>query len=357
MWGADTGTGIIRKWFGQRRPRGAAVPFEAPALRMARVCDDERDGMIAILRDFANNGSSYIVPWSSLPLMAPMTEHDKALHTAVGEVKAATPAQVRAVVHELALSGALGEEAAIRETQHASTEHSAIADVELVLILHLLDSCGSNLATLMVNRARWRDADAKSAIAAAAAKIGVRRQELHRRIAEFARLLAPMGLVAVGGAIRAGWLRALHNEIACFGQSIAKLPPPPSADANDYLAAILATSDRAAVLSGLVINMLDYAVLDIAGTVGRWDQECPVLSGAIERLSLMLDEWPSLMKSVKDALRGPPDDVAKQLRILCAMLPRVPEPEPGTADPSGGTSVSAVLAVRLSTICSMLPAA
>ena len=73
-------TGIIRKWFAQRRARGAAVPFESPALRMARVCDDERDGLIAVLRDFANNGTAYIVPWSSLPLMAAMTDHDMAVH-------------------------------------------------------------------------------------------------------------------------------------------------------------------------------------------------------------------------------------------------------------------------------------
>ena len=77
------GSGIVRNWFAQQRPRGAAVPFEAPALRMARVCDDERDGLIAILRDFANNGTAYIVPWTSLPLIATMTEHDLALHQAV----------------------------------------------------------------------------------------------------------------------------------------------------------------------------------------------------------------------------------------------------------------------------------
>ena len=81
-------TGIIRKWFAQRRPRGAAVPFESPALRMARVCDDERDGLIAVLRDFANNGTVYIVPWTSLPLIATMTDHDKAVHAAVGETRA-----------------------------------------------------------------------------------------------------------------------------------------------------------------------------------------------------------------------------------------------------------------------------
>ena len=113
------GSGIIRNWFTQHRPRGAAVPFEAPALQMARVCDDERDGLIAILRDFANNGTAYIVPWTSLPLMASMTEHDMALHQAVGEARASTPTQVRAVVSTLALSGSLGPEAKAREGECA----------------------------------------------------------------------------------------------------------------------------------------------------------------------------------------------------------------------------------------------
>ena len=82
---------------------------------MARVCEDERDGLIAILRDFADNGTAYIVPWTSLPLMAAMTDHDLALHEAVNETKATTPTLVRAVVSKLALSGVLGPEAKVRE--------------------------------------------------------------------------------------------------------------------------------------------------------------------------------------------------------------------------------------------------
>src|SRR5277367_1615874 len=121
MWDGALGSGILRNWFRQRRPRGAAVPFEAPALHMARICDDERDGLIAILRDFANNGTAYIVPWASLPLMAPMTEHDLALHAAVSETRASTPAQVRAVVSDLALSGTLGPEARTREQERTQT--------------------------------------------------------------------------------------------------------------------------------------------------------------------------------------------------------------------------------------------
>lgn len=360
MWGAKATSSSIRKWFGHRRPRGAAVPFEAPALRMARVCDDERDGMIAILRDFANNGSTYVVPWSSLPSVAPMTDHDKTLHTAVGNAKAATPAQIRAVVSDLAMSGALGPEAASRETERRGAERTVLADVELVLILHLLDSGGANLAALMVNPDRWRQSDAKSAIADAAAAIGVRRQDLYRRIAAFARLLAPVGLVATGGTIQSGWLRALHNEVDGFSQSNtngkANGPRVLSAKSRDHLTSIRDAAARTARLSGVVINMLDYAVLDIAGTIGRWHTELPVLSRAIEQLSLILDEWPPLMKLVHDALRGPPDDRPKQLRILCAMLPRVPESEPRTAEPQSASSASDALATRLGTIWSMLRA-
>ena len=354
MWGAEAATNIFRKWFRQRRPRGAAVPFEAPALRMARVCDDERDGMIAILRDFANNGSTYIVPWSSLPLVAPMTDHDMALHTAVGKAKAATPAQVRAVVSDLAMSGALGPEAAARESERLGAERTTLADVELVLILHLLESSGADLAPLMIDPNRWRQADAKSAIAAAAAAVGVRRQDLYRHIAEFARLLAPVGLVATGGTIQSGWLRALHNEVDGFGQSITDVPRELSADTRDHLTAIRHSAAGAARLSGVVINMLDYSVLDIASTIRRWHTQRPVLSRAIEQLSLMLDEWPSLMKSVRDTLRSPADDLPKQLRILCAMLPGVPASEARPTETRSGTSASDALATRLGTIWSML---
>jgi hypothetical protein len=354
MWGKETGGGIIRRWFGQQRSRGAGVPFEAPALCMARVCDDERDGMIAILRDFANNGSTYIVPWSSLPLIAPMTDHDLALHTAVGESKAQTPAQVRAVISDLARSGALGPEAAAREAERSQAFRSSLADVELVLILHLLNSCGADLTTLMTNPARWRDANAKSAVAAAATTIGVNRRDIYRRISELAKLLSPIGIVTSEGVIQSGWLRTLHNEIEGFGQSVAlnKQSQPP--DGCSHLAAIVDAANRTARLSGLVLNMLDYAVLDIAGTIRRWDDEFAVLSQAIDRLSLMLDEWPPLMKSVRDVLRESSDGSVHQLRVLHSMLPRMPRPEAQDSPPD--TTASEVLGARLGAIWSLLRA-
>src|SRR3984885_5423717 len=348
----------IRKWFGHRRPRGAIVPFEAPQLRMARVCDDERDGLIAILRDFGNNGPACVVPGASLPLMVSMTDHDVALHTAVGECNASTPEQVRSVVRDLALSGALGPEVKTRETERAESDRTSLANVELVLILHLLDSCGGDLATLAADPDRWRDVHAKTAAAAAAVALGVGRREIYRRIAEFAKLLTPVGLASADGSVQSGWLRVLHGEIEGFSESITAVQSV-SPDAGPHLAAIAESAKRTAWIAGIVLNMLDYGVLDIGGTIRRWTAELPVLRQAIDRLSLTLDEWPTLMKSVRDALRGPPGEMPVQLEPRGCVLPPgsdidAPDSKPMTDDDEGSPSVSQVLGTRLSAIWLML---
>ncbi len=84
-----------------------------------------------------------------------------------------------------------------------------------------------------------------------------------------------------------------------------------------------------------------------------------MLRQAIERLSMMLDEWPSLMKMARDARRGTTDGAIEQLRILRSMLPRLADSaasveDAAAAHDAGSAPVSAALAERLSTICSML---
>lgn len=334
------------------------MPFEAPALQMARVCGDDRDGLVAILRDFANSGATYIVPWTSLPLMMPMTQHDTALHKGVGERKPSSPAEVRAVVSGLALSGALGPEAKAREEELAQADRTQLADVELVLILHLLSSCGANLATLTRDSTRWGATEAKAALAAATA-VGVRRQDIYQRISELAKLLAPVGLVATEGPIHPGWLRVLCDEIEAFGQTLAIGSCPRSPEIDAPLDDIARSATNTAQISGAVIGMIDYAVLDIGATIRRWNTEQPVLRQAIDQLALMLDEWPSLIKAVRDALREPQPDMAIRLRTLRTVLRHNPQFD-ASADQdeseaqAGSAAVSQVLAAKLSTIWSMI---
>jgi hypothetical protein len=355
------GTATVGNWFARHRPRGAVVPFEAPALRMARVCHDERDGLIAILRDFANNGTAYIVPWSSLPLVMAMTEHDKALHEAVGEARACTPAEIRAVVSRLSLSGAMGPEAKARASENARAERTRRADIELILILHLLDSCGADLATFAADPGRWPAQQAKSAAKAAARATGVKRRDIYRRVGEFTALVTPIGLVSTQGAVQSGWLRVLHDEIEAFGRRTVSAAQSAGPGLDAHLVAIAEAARRTAQLSGIVLEMLDYAVLDISGTIRRWNSELPVLRKAIERLDLLLDEWPCLMQMTREALREPAGKAVAQLGTLQAMLPRAPEVKPPSGGPASRDnaatpSVSAVLRKKVSAIRSLLSA-
>jgi hypothetical protein len=348
---------IISKLFGPNRPRGALVPFDTPMLRMARVCDDERDGLIAILRDFANNGAAYVVPWTSLPLMTAMTRSDLALHKGISESRSTTPEQVRTVVSELALAGILGSEAKDRETGRVQTERTQLADIELVLILHLLSSCGADLAGLTAGSIRSGATETKAAIGAAATAVGVRRQDIHQRTSELAKLLLPVGLIGGEGAIQHGWLRILHNEIYAFGQGRASNSPetiPP--DANAALAAIFKAATATVQLSGAVISMIDYAVLDISATIRRWNTEQSVLRQTIDQLSELLDEWLPLMQAIRDALKEPPDHLVARLNAIRALLPRTLASDRSVnkdliAARTGSEAVSQALTSKLSPIC------
>lgn len=74
-----------------RRQRGASVPFHSGALLVARVREDQYQGLVMIVRNFANLDSTYILPWCSAPLSFPMDRFDSALHSVVAEMSATTP--------------------------------------------------------------------------------------------------------------------------------------------------------------------------------------------------------------------------------------------------------------------------
>ncbi len=135
--------------FLQRTMQAASVPFETPALRFARVREDERHHLVALLRDFADNGSVLVVPWDALPKVVAMSARDAALHTAIAEAKAVTPDAIRSVMTSLAASGALGAEAKARQAAKALPEaayhlHALASDVSSVIdvsrtVLHAID--------------------------------------------------------------------------------------------------------------------------------------------------------------------------------------------------------------------------
>jgi hypothetical protein len=263
------------------------------------------------------------------------------------------------VVSQLALSGALGREAKAREVERAHAARTQLADIELVLILYLLSSCGADPTALIADSSRRGATGAKAAVATAAAAIGVKRKDIYRRISEFSKLLEPVGLIATEGPIHAGWLRALHNEVEAFGPDCAMRQQANLPDISAALEPIARSAARTVQFSATGLNIIDYSVLDIGSTISRWNAEQPLFKQVITRLSFALDEWPTLIKAAHDALRDSQGAPVPQLHALSAVPPRAAEVDAsgdrhaskGHAEPA---PVARALAARLSTIWSML---
>lgn len=306
----------VGNWLGRRR--AASVPFESAALGFARVCEDERDGLIAILRDFAQNGASFVVPWADLPRMVAMSERDKIVHQAVAESKAVSPGAILSVMNRLAASGVLGAEAKTRRAKEAASEHKRLAELHAVLLLQLLGTGGVTMADLLADPS---GKPAQAALADAAANLGIKRADIYRRTGELSHLLLPVGFKAPGYTVAAGWLRLLHNEVAALPAALLERAATAHAEAAGGLRAIAAASSQATRTSGVVLAVVDRAMLDIRATLRRWEAELPALTKAVERLSWSLDPWADTVRLTDAALRGPPGDLAAQLALLRATLP------------------------------------
>ena len=95
--------------------------------------------------------------------------------------------------------------------------------------------------------------------------------------------------------------------------------------------------------------MLDYSVLISPARSGDGDRAADT-EEALARLALMLDEWPALIKSVNNVLRGPPDGMVSALRSLRHVLTKLPDMAAGGPDSASqaGPDTGSVAQVRLS---------
>jgi len=122
--------------------RGACVPFETPALQAARVRADDREGMCLLLRNFASNNATYVLPWDAVPSTIPMTTRDRALHHEVAAVKALTPRAMRSAMRTVAAAGFAGEEAQAAVVQSITEDRKRAAELQATVLVRALDACG-----------------------------------------------------------------------------------------------------------------------------------------------------------------------------------------------------------------------
>ena len=320
--------GIVGSMLRRREPRSAAVPFEHEVLRLARAAEDERHGLVAILRDFAGNCARYLVPWADLPKMVRLGPGDAALHGAVEEAQAVTPAAMMAVVRTVALSGALGAAAKAGARASEQAEGKRERDLHAVLIFHALRASRADLGGLLAATARGApglDAslrrDAQAAVRTAAAALGLRRSEIYDRTAALSHGVLPVGFAATDGPIARGWLRTLQHEVTGLHRHmrdrLAEMPTDLATDLRVAAEISQMTLEATAPMFGAV----DRAVLNIGATMRDWDKAQPTLAGTVDTLSSVLDEWAGLIPEARATLRAPISEMGPRLRRLRALLP------------------------------------
>ena len=323
--------------FLQRTVQAATVPFETPALRFARVREDERHHLVALLRDFADNGSVLVVPWDALPQVVAMSARDAALHTAIAEAKAVTPDAIRSVMTSLAASGALGAEAQARQAAKAHAESRRQTDMQAILLFHLLRASGADLAPLLADPT-GSSAAARREVRRAAASLRIGRREIYRRAVDLTRIVLPIGSPANIGPPRPGWLRLLSNDVSAFGAKARAHGASALPEAAYHLHALANEVSSVIDVSHSVLHAIDGALEDIRATIRGGDAEFLLIRRAIDRLSWTLDGWPSIVDTGREILAGPAGEAVDRLLLLRRLLPSMPERDefavPGLAAPA-----------------------
>lgn len=310
--------------FLQRTVRAAAVPFETPALRFARVREDERHHLVALLHDFADNGSVLVVPWDALPGVVAMSARDVALHTAIAEAKAATPDAIRSVMASLATSGALGAEAQARQAANARAESWRQTEMQAILLFHVLRAGGADLAPLIADPT-GSSAAAKREVQRAAASLRIGRHEVYRRAVDLARIVLPVGSPANIGPPRPGWLRLLSNDVSAFGEEAEARGANALPEAAHHLHALANDVSSAVEVSRTVLHAIDGALEDIRPTIRGGGAEFLLIRRAIDRLSWALDGWPEVVTTGREIMAGPAGEAVDRLLLLRRLLPAMPE--------------------------------
>lgn len=301
-----------------RRPasfgeRGCVVPFKTRELFAARVRSDRRDGLVMLLRDFAGNGSTFVLPWRDVPVVTPITAYDRALHGAIGEAGASTPAAVRAALRHVPEDG--GAEAAAE-----GADAKRIGEIHAALLVCLLRDLGFDLDLL---QGAGRGGAAGERLRAVVSRAGAGPAELLRHTERLAQDLVLLGLPQ-----SAGPMRRLHAEIAAFERHLRRRVGAATAEARPYYLSLVRAAGDTLDCAQAALATIDQALAGLARRAPRWAETQSLIRAELDRLGWVQDGWEQVLDRYA-AFLGKGDQVfeARELATIAALAPLLPEEE------------------------------
>ncbi len=267
------------------------VPFETPDLLGTRVRDDHNNQRLALLLDFAGNGSTFVLPWRELPRSFTLRPFDAALHALVNALPLISPAKLQSAVSDVRASGAAGQAARAAELERRARDAARAERVGLVLTQYLLHRLGlrpKSLSAGMLHRPELERACLANGLAADQVT-----DDLHR----FCELIVPLGLPDSFMEGTAGPLRTLAGQMIAFVTHCrfrAGRVGTAAEAANAYhFAATI--GEAAQTTADRIVGAIDADLANLPATLAAWDRRGRLLATAMRQLHWVLDGWDSVI--------------------------------------------------------------
>jgi len=299
-----------------RETCAATVPFTNPDLLGARVRGDRWHDLVALLRDFARNGSTYVIPWHALPASVPLGRYDTALHGRIGEARATSPAAIQQAGQDAIASGAAGSVAQADEISRRAGERRRRASILAILAGRLLAEIG-----LPTRLADW-DLSRKQ-LEAACLRQGLRPERLTERVEQFADTIMPVGLDDVVGPATMGPVRIATGQLNLVASHFeVRAQGIHEADRYNYLLAARTALEAGRRASGM-LAAIDQVLGHIVPSLAAWDACCTEITSGITRLNNILDGWETIFAFHTGVIDAPTGATGSKAAILASLLPGV----------------------------------
>jgi len=303
--------------------RGIAVPFTTPALTGSRVRRDDRDRLEVLIPSLAGTDGVYILPLRALPDTVSLTHHDRILHDSILANPPADPMQMRAIVLDIALSGAGGADLATAATTARDRQRQDIAATAGAILFRVVSACTTaDVATVTRDAlANTTHDTTRDALSAAAAAIGRSPDQLYQSSVGLADTIAPVGLPWSGAP---GILRDMALAQATTVAAITTWYRSNARYAPTRAAHVIATGRKTSDLVAQTLARIDTTLHSTTQILSVWPDPAPVLAALVSRLAWLLDGWMTICQLWDMARSASDGDVEASLTNIHQRLPPLP---------------------------------
>lgn len=302
----------------QHRRPAVIVPFEAPDLLGTRVRDDENNQRLALLFDFAGNGSTFVLPWRELSRSFSLRPFDGALHALVNALPLVTPARLADAISDVRASGAAGHTARAAELERRAREQARVERMGLVLTRYALERMGLRAEALSIGSLH------RPELEQACLAHGMTPQRLGGDLHRLCDLIAPLGLAEIEDM--AGPLRTLAGQMIAFVTHCRYRAGRvgTSAEAAFAYGFAAAVAEAAQGAADRIVGVVDTDLADLPATLAAWDRRSRVLATAMRQLQWVLDGWESVIALHAGVWDLPPNASVSKPEALKMLIEELP---------------------------------